>query len=259
MTTFKAIPKKNVTDDPKLALFGEPWREGDYSKKPSMKLRVINSTGNPKSEVKQSTVGVWITVYLNHPDENDDAKKIDIKMDAVISSTFIAAIERAIKNREATMLGIDNMGYTFVGGNKSDKPTSLGKVFVGRNGEGVLCLVVDAPNRPRALFPFTPTFWWALINKNGDKISAVEASELVAEGWVAIVRPLLAMAVKETYDDKEAAHRKAELEANRNSQGNSGGYSKPYEKKSYDDKKSYEKKPYNNPKPTTTDVFDSIH
>ena len=259
MSDFKRIPpKRNATDDPKLALHGEPWREGDYSKKPSFKLRVIDSSDKKQTDGKPTSVGVWITVYLNHPDENDDAKKIDLKMDSAMAASFLTIVERHIADPDLPMEGIDTIGYSFNGGVRADKPSSQGSALVGRNGDGAVCIVVKQGSRPPAMFAFTPTFWWNLIDKSGNNLSAATASEIVATGWVKKVNDTITLVSNDVYNAKEAARLKSEAG------GNAGGAQQnSYQKKSYGNESGAKKSWGSNNKASsaaaTADVFDTMH
>lgn len=246
MAFEKPAIKKNLTDDPKLGLTGEPWNEGDFSKKPTLKLRVIDSSGNKNSTVKHATVGVWFTVYLNHPDEDDNAKPINVKMDISIALTFIELIKTAINDVNFSMTGIETKGYTFNAGNKSDKPVNLGTAFVGRNGAGEISIIIKAHNRPTAVFPFAPDFWYSLVDKSGNPVDKAFASKIIAGGWAEGMLNIISGVGQEVFNHKEKAL------SNSNTQSSN----------SYENKSSYQK---SNPKPQyqaqakATDVFDSIH
>lgn len=196
-------PKKNVTYDPKLTLYGDPWTPGDFNTRPSLSLHVIDSAGNPKNTSKSATVGVWIQCYLNHPDEDKKSKSIDIKFDLNIAGIFLALLEKAVAAPDKfVMTGILSRGFIFPGGVKSDKPVKQGTVHIAKNGEGELCLVVKAYKRPDSVYPFRLGYWADLVYKNEEKIPPSEASVLVAAGWVKILNGLLPLVGKEVYDEK---------------------------------------------------------
>jgi hypothetical protein len=241
-------PKKNLSYDPKLSLTGEPWVEGDYSKKPTLHLVAVNSAGNKNSTVKTATLGVWFKSYLNHPDESDTAKAIDVKLDLGKSFAFLEMLEACIADTNFTMAGVEASGFTFPGGQRSDKPSVLGTVFVGRNGDGEICLILQAPNRPTAVFPFNTDQWFNIVDKQGRPVDKPTVSKYIAGGWCKLLRGVLVTVAKDIYEEKAAA-----LEKNTEA---GSGYEKPsggYEQKPYTPGATYA------PKPKPTDVFDSIH
>ena len=203
-------PKKTALDNAKLSIKGKPWTEGDFKTMPSLQPRYVN--GN-----------IWLTCYSNNPNEDNDVGAINIKMDPLIANVVLEVIEMAIQDTDGfTTVGIENKGYTFYAGNKSDKPAVLNQIYIGVNPEKEICIIVKENKRPAVTFPFTTTFWYNLTNKAGDALGRGEVSKLVAKAWVKTVRQLMGPIVNENYTPPEPRNQQGSGgHSNQNSQGGS--------------------------------------
>lgn len=204
---------KTVMDNPKLALHGEPWIENDYKNKPSLKVRVCGNS-------------VWFTCYLSNPAEDDGIGPVNVKMDPKIVYTFLAMVQDCINDPEHRTAGIMNKGYVFSGGGqKSDKPKPMGTAYVSRNSSGEICLIIEHPGRTTSVYPFQATFWYNLIDKNGEPLSKAKTSGYVAQGWLDMLKGLLGNVVVNQYEHKEhtSFDNKQRGGSNNNNSGNGGG------------------------------------
>lgn len=206
MATFTPLPK-NAMDNAKLGIAGQPWAADNPRVFPKMSLRHVNNS-------------VWITAFLNHPDEPDDIGPVNIKMDPVIANTFLATIVEAIEHPENfETIGVENNNYTFNAGQRSDKPTKQGTAFASVNGDGEICVILQYPDRKTSVYPFRSTFWYALVTKTGQPSDKARVSKLVARGWVNTMRDLMPAVGNSIYKHPEPKPKQTY------SKTGSGGYS----------------------------------
>ena len=209
MADNKFIPPKNFTDNPKLSLVGDLWDPNIKGKRPNMKLRVVN--GN-----------IRITVYPNHPDDGDNSAPVNANMDPVIGNIFMRMLLEAANNPDFTVEGIKNKNYDWSGGTKSEKIEVMSEVYVGRDAEGVVSVMVECKNAPRCVFRMLPNYFYSLVDRNGNPLDPAVASKRVVEGYVDVLRQVLGPVLIDTYEKKEA---QAAKKRDGYSGGGRGGYS----------------------------------
>ena len=193
-------PPKTALDDPKLALHGEPWTEGDFKNKPSLKLRYVNNNFR-------------FTCYLSHPDEGGDAKPVNVNMTLNIANTFLSLLEAALDDPEWRMAGVENKNYDWYNQKRSDKPSVQSAASVARDKDGVICIIITGKNRPTAVFQFLPSFWFAIKYKDGTDMSKSDVSKHVARGWLNSVRGLMGPVAADMYKHPEPKPRNAANDA----------------------------------------------
>jgi uncharacterized membrane protein YgcG len=210
MADNKFIPPKNFTDNPKLSLVGDLWDPNIKGKRPNMKLRVVN--GN-----------IRITVYPNHPDDGDNTPPVNANMDPVIGNIFMRMLLEAASNPDFTVEGIKNKNYDWSGGVKSEKLEVMSEVYVGRDAEGVVSIMVECKNAPRCVFRMMPNFFYALVDKNGNPLDPAVTSRRVVEGYVDAMREVLGPVLIDTHEKKEAQDAKKREGGQGGGRGNYGG------------------------------------
>lgn len=158
--------KWNLLKHSKYTLHGEAWK--DNKKRPS--LRMVLWENNPR-----------FRLYLN-----DDKNKgsIPFALDPVILQEFFGLIRYVTTNKETSRFSYDIKSKNDHRGVKFDKPTTIEKIFVGRDSEGVVFIAFMAKDMPLAKFPFTHSPWAELYDASGEKLSPVKLSEMRANAWV---------------------------------------------------------------------------
>lgn len=205
---FKGMNKKNMSDDAKLAIMGMPWDKNDPKKKPSLKIRIPNSAGNPNTKHDHPpTVGAWFTVYYNNP---ENTPKVDIKIDVRRMQTFLCMLEDVVSGVRTTPLGMEITGYSE---HSDGKAGFVGSAHIGRNSAEEVCLSIKAPGKPTVKFPITIDFWWKFTDGEGAALDRKLASEYVTRGWIKTISPLLIMLANEVYTEKEVIYRKHQKES----------------------------------------------
>lgn len=204
-TGFKPPPRRKIAlDNNKLSL-SAPNSKG---KKAGLLWQLINN--NPR-----------IVVYTNDPDDQVDYGKITAALDSPTFFAFLRLIEQAITAEKGYKEKIDNLNYTWGGGKRSDTPTVVSSLLVGKDDDGVIWIAVSAPRRPQIKFPFMNPEFHNFIHRDGTPYEKAEVSALMAAAYVDFLRPMLAnLMVSEYVEPKPKDDRGGN---NRSSGGNSGG------------------------------------
>ena len=217
---FKSV-KGNAFDDPKLMLVGEPWVEGGMNR-PNASLRVIDSSENKSAKTsKKTSVGIWITAYPNHPDEDEKSARVDVKLNYVYANVFLDTLMAAVEDPEFTgSIGSAAKVWAYNAPDKSGPPPVSAVAHVTKNANGEICLVIVEKDRPKMVFPFRPDPYFGLVDMGGKSLPPAKVSKHLVRGWVAAMRGLLPLVYKDVYENKE--RERANREKSEGS-GQSGG------------------------------------
>ena len=201
-------PKRNAMDDPKLGLYGAPW-PADDKKSPSLKARVIDSADmktTTTSQAKMATVGMWFTIYTNHPDDRDNTPPINLKLDYPSMMTVLEMIADTADGKLTSPTGVSVRGFQYSKeGKTSSEPRVIGQICVGKNADGEVCLIVSTPEYPKIVFPFRSSRWFEIVDPAGKHVDREIASRYISKGWVNAVRGLISIIHKDVYEHKAAA------------------------------------------------------
>lgn len=168
-----------------------------------------------------------ITIFTGDPSENSKENnfgKIFGAMDPQSFYIFMSLLEQAANAKEEFKTKIENKGYTFFGGKRSETPVVLSETIVGRDKDGIVWMSVVAPNRPRIKFPFTISEYHNIVRGDGSQPTAPEISSMVAKATVKILQSIYPLVMAKEYVDTYAL-RQAKKAAK--SGGGSYGGNKP--------------------------------
>ncbi len=187
-TGFNAKPrKKNALDNRKLNLVAPcPTAAG---KRSSLIWGVYSN--NPR-----------ITVYTGDPEDGGERTgygKIVANLETPTFYAFIEMLEQVSRSKEECKCKIDNKGYSFFGGKRSENPVVLNSLAVGRDVDGQVWISVIADNRPKIKFYIRPSEMTVLYNGDGNPYSKGEASSLFALGYCQILRNLVSIVLVNEY------------------------------------------------------------
>lgn len=172
-----------------------------------------------------------ISIYTNDPADNSKDTgygKITANMSPLAFFAFLELIEKAIVAKETFIDKIENLGYSFFGGKRSENPVVLSETVVGRDKDGVVWMSVIIPNsnRPRIKFPFGLDTYQVLKHGDGSEFTLSEASTIVAKANVSILKNMFSHVLVTEWVDTAA-----ERAAKAASQGGGNNYSqKPNDK-----------------------------
>lgn len=140
-----------------------------------------------------------ITVYTNDPNDTGADKgygKINANLDLPVFYMLTGLITKAIDyvataDKPDWKDKVENKGFTFFGGKKSDKPAVISSVWVGKDKEGVVWISVVAKDRPIIKFSFAPSDFHNFVHGDGTPYTAGEASVLFADGYVTLLENMM--------------------------------------------------------------------
>ena len=181
-----------------------------------MQLSAPNAAGKNAGFIMRLHENNWrIQVYTNDPNDPKQGA-ITAKMDPTSFSMFLVLVQEALDAEGEYRYYIDNTGYTFPKGKRSEKPEVLSRTIVGKDADGVIYVSVVENGRPNIKFPLLPSSWHVLRNASGDVEEKRNTSRLFAKGWVLLWGTML---------QGQIAYFKEE-ESKQNNGGGNGGYQK---------------------------------
>lgn len=191
---------------------------------PKLDLKTLNSKG------KMSTLkwGLYknnprLTVYTNDPDDTVDNGRIQAPLDAKTFYGFLVLLSRAIKSTVPFKAKIDNMNFTFFGGKRSENPTVISSLWVGRDEDGCIWISITAPKHPSIKFTFDHPDFHFIYHANGDQYTKAEYSQVYAEAYERLLTTLMTTAMNTHYIAPEP---RPEGQQGGNRQGGYGGGNK---------------------------------
>ena len=108
---------------------------------------------------------------------------------------------------DQTRAAIECRGYTFYGGKRSETPSIISEVWVGKDEEQGVWISVAVKDRPRIKFYMQFSQWLGLKGGDGKPFGKLQASALFAKGYANMLSNLYANVmstefVEEDYGDK---------------------------------------------------------
>lgn len=182
---------KNVLDGNNLSISAPcPSAQGKWS---SLNFRVTK--GNPR-----------IIIYTNDPnDSGNDHGRIVVKMHPLSFGALLETWAKAISQESGWKETIEIEDYTWGrGGQRSDKPELTHKIIIGKDGDGVISLMVlDAKirDRPRIKFEVKAPRFIKVIGADGAQMDKAAESIRFSEIWLKILSSLTSSLYVSTYEE----------------------------------------------------------
>lgn len=140
-----------------------------------------------------------LTVYTNDPDDTVDNGVIRAALDAPTFFAFLELLSEAINSREAFRKKIDNLNFTFPGGRRSETPSVVSSLIIGREDDGTIYISVAAPRRPVVKFPFTNPDFHNFYHGDGTQYSKADISNVYARSYLRMLSTLMTVAMDTNY------------------------------------------------------------
>ncbi len=188
---FKPQPRvKNALDNNKFHLTA-PNSKG---KNASFQIS-LNQTATGQNE---GALNPRATVYTNDPDDTTDYGKITAALDSNTMYAYLTLIRKAIKHDKPVRWKVDNKNF-FVGGKRTETPTVVSGLIVGRDEDGTIWTTVSAPRRPNIKFVFGPSEFHSITETDGAQMDRAALSQVYAEAFVDRVSQMLAILLVDLY------------------------------------------------------------
>lgn len=173
---FRPPPRaKNALDNSKLKLYA-PNSKG---KSASLAWSLVKN--NPRA-----------TVYTNDPEDTADYGKITANMDLLSFYALMQLITTTANAPGEYREKIDNLNFTWAGGQRSEKPAIVSSTIVSKDAEGVVYISISAPRRPVIKFQFGHNEYHHFVKSDGTPLSRGEGSQRCALGYVQLLEKMMA-------------------------------------------------------------------
>jgi uncharacterized membrane protein YgcG len=176
MADFQNQRKKIALDESKLKLTG-PQIDGGRGR-PTLAVGLHNN--QPR-----------LDVYTNDPNDKIDNGRIRAAFDSPTFFVFLESLREVVEHDGKVIRAIQNRGYSFRGGKRSEQPETLSTALVGKEDDGRVYLEVVAERRPRIKFYFMPSNWHHLMDGQGNKLEQAQVSVLYARAWLNLMQRLI--------------------------------------------------------------------
>lgn len=163
-----------------------------------------------------------LMVYTNDPNDKADYGKITAALDPYVFNVFLEQLNRVALAKEPVEFLIDNKGYDFRGGKRSEQMVVQTSIRFGKNDQGVVWISVEKPNRPKIIFEFGYSMYHVLAKADGTPLAKSDTSKLFA---LATIKALTD--IYNTYlvtDYKHVVPPQKNNNNNNQSNNNNGGY-----------------------------------
>lgn len=181
-----------------------------------------NGTGRPTCKVyPNGKNSIRFDIWSNLPGDKNDGR-ISLDVPYMIMYTFLELIKYyAEPSTPADRSYVELNGFTFFGGKKSEKPEVLGRLYAGKDENGVVFISIQVSDstRPKIMFPLIDQGFTRIVTAQGPMNKAV-ASALYARGYVTALQLFLQEHCSEAYVDKSQNKQQG---GGGNGYGNNGG------------------------------------
>lgn len=199
-----------------------PTRKKTPLDEPGLRLvadTLENGTGRPTCKVyPNGKNSIRFDIWSNLPGDKNDGR-ITLDVPYIIMYTFLELVKYySESSTPADRSYIELTGYTFYGGKKSDKPEVLGKLYAGKDDNGVVFISVQVADstRPKIMFPLIDQSFSRIITAQGP-LNKAAASAMYARGYTTALQLFLQQHCSEAYVDKSQQNKGG-------NGGNGGGY-----------------------------------
>lgn len=168
-------PPWNIWDLAKLRMQGEAWDKSNLKERPNVALHIVN--GNPR-----------FRVYMNDGGNN---KAISFALDPAKAYSILEAVNHFSRNKDSSRISLElKSSYDHKGG-RTDKPSVVSEIFVGRNSDGIVYIAFRAKGEKTAVFNFKSDYFAVLKGADGEALDPVLESELTSRGWAKLLESMI--------------------------------------------------------------------
>lgn len=185
--------------------------------------------------------GFKFVVYTNDPQDQDrrnDNGRIIASLGLMETMQFFDCMEDVISYKGTELpygYKVQNKGYIFPNGQKSEEPVVKSQLHVFKEKDGVIYFSVTATNRPKIKFPIQSSDWHVFLKHDGTTLTAAEGSERCARGYMKLLQGMLAVLADTKYTEpkpkqfnKEGNQQRQQYSSNNNNNNNTTQRSNNY-------------------------------
>lgn len=175
-------PKPQYPPKPKIALDNDKLKlhtpvSGQPGKKSSLTWGMYQN--NPR-----------IVVYTNceaSATRENDYGKITAALDAIAFEGLMDLLELITTSPNDTRYKLENSNFTFFGGRRSESPSVVSEVWVGKDKEGVMWISVTAQGRPKIKFEFMFSDYHHFFTADGNSLPKPTASVMACKAYCKVL------------------------------------------------------------------------
>lgn len=172
-----------------------------------------------------------LTVFSRDPNdvtEKNTYGSITANLDLPTFYAFIELLKKAVTATQEFQVYIDNFNFTYEDDVKSETPSKVSELHVGRNAEGQAWVGLSEKGEPKIRFFFAPTNFHFLYHTEGDRpFSKKEVSDLFTKAYISMLSEVLANVASANFVPVEAPPREFKKKTftprNNYQQGGNGG------------------------------------
>jgi uncharacterized membrane protein YgcG len=152
----------------------------------------LNMTAPTPSDPNKKSSLIWgfyannprLTVWTNEPNDTD---AISANLDTPTFFAFIELLRKAIDAEPGYKDKIENKNYTWFNKKRSDTPSVVSDLIVGKDKDGVIGLCIVQRDRPRIRFNFGVNEFHQFIHGDGTPYTPAEMSTIYAKAYLRIL------------------------------------------------------------------------
>jgi len=139
---------------------------------------------------------VRVTVWTNDPqDKENDNGRITTSMPMPVFFAFMAIYDQVLKSRGEVKKVVEGLNWFGYGGKRQDTPRVEAQLFIGKDADGVMYILLTAPKRPNIVFHFETrdAQKFQFRNQEGNLLSKAEVSTMYAKAYYDILSQIYQM------------------------------------------------------------------
>lgn len=128
------------------------------------------------------------TLWTNIPDDKENGGgKISTQISVPAWFAFLAQLQQVINSKAEIKLSVAGLNWYGFGGKRSETPKLETELFVGKDADGVMYILLTAPKRPKLVFHFDPKqvggSFHEFRTNTGDALDRAASSLMYARGY----------------------------------------------------------------------------
>lgn len=141
---------------------------------------------------------IRLTIWTNIPDDKENGGgKITTQISVPSWFAFLAQLQQVIASKTEIKLSVAGLNWYGYGGKRGDTPKLETELFVGKDAEGVMYILLTAPKRPKLVFHFEPKLAGGQFHEfrtnTGEPLDRASSSLMYARGYHALWSKILEM------------------------------------------------------------------